>query len=414
MSLASVQLLRAAATGDLDRLRTLLVQGVAVNSTNKANQTALMLAAGFKRLEIVECLVLAGADVNVKDELGFTAADWARGDIRITRLLKAQPVSVAHQNSQQAATLGGVAGAIQRDHTSVNSAFAAAVALETTAIAGEKPETDSEEEIRLPQVQPMSPAMRTLVRVSILVLLIVGSFGAYHFVTSIFSNRTSTSVKTEPASAPVNAATKPAKAAPAVGGALAGAELFVPDAPYPADATVASANVAVAIQVSRKGIVVKAEALDNDESLSRAAEKAALSSAFAPEKLVDKGELIAGTITYNFVKPDDRKPEFGLITDSANNVSTGSNVSAAVGGPLAGAERNLAIPKIPKWVTVEQPSATVVVRVNRSGRVMSYRPLDAEGSVRNYLIKAVRASTFDPKKLPTDGQVVGTITYKFQ
>ena len=76
MSVASVELLRAAASGDLKRLREILVQGADINGTTKANQTALMLAAAFKRIEIVEYLVLAGADVNVQDELGLSASDW--------------------------------------------------------------------------------------------------------------------------------------------------------------------------------------------------------------------------------------------------------------------------------------------------------------------------------------------------
>ncbi len=430
MSVASVELLRAAASGDLNRLRALLVQGVDVNATNKANQTALTLAVAFKRIQIVEYLVLAGADVKMQDELGLTAVDWARQDTRIIRLLQASPVRVIQQESvvQTNPQLGGLAGAIHRDHTSADSALAATVECEPPVIgepvsvaSWERVEEafkrkrselsdDTEEDIPLPRVPPISPAMRTLVRVSIVVLLIAGGFGAYHFVTSVLSTRTSSGVRPQPASNPVNAATKPTKSPPAIGGELAGTELFLPDADYPADLTDASGNVTVGIQVSRKGVVVKAEALDGDESLRSAAEKAAWSSAFGPEKLVDKNELIEGTITYGFLKPNDRKPEFGIIAD----VPTASNVSATVGGPLAGAERKLVIPKIPTWVTVEQQSATVVVRVNRSGRVMSFRPLDAGERLRAYLIKAARASTFDPTKLPSDGQVVGIITYKFQ
>lgn len=453
MSLAAVQLLRAAASGDLNRLRALLIQGVDVNATNKANQTALMLAVAFKRIQIVEYLVLAGADVKMQDELGLTAVDWARQDTRIIRLLQASPVRVIQQESvvQTKPQLGGLSGAIHRDRTSANSAVEATVARETPVIAEtvsianwetveetfgrKRPELADDTEvpadpargveptsgsklakvasrvgIPVPHVPPMSPAVRTLVRVSIIILLIVGGFGVYHFVTSLLSTRTSTGMRPQPASNPVNAATKPTKSAPAIGGELAGTELFLPDADYPPDATVASGIVTVGIQVSRKGVVVKAEALDGDVSLRSAAEKAAWSSAFGPEKLVDKNELIEGTITYGFLNPNDRKPGFGIIAD----VATASNVSATVGGPLAGAERKLVIPKIPKWVTVEQESATLVVRVNRSGRVMSFRPLDAEERLRAYLIKAARASTFDPAKLPSDGQVVGIITYKFQ
>jgi hypothetical protein len=124
--------------------------------------------------------------------------------------------------------------------------------------------------------------------------------------------------------------------------------------------------------------------------------------------------LIDGTITYNFLKPNVNihppTEDFGFITD----VSAHSNVSASAGGPLAGAERKLVIPKIPKSIRVEQESATVVVRVNRAGKVMSWRPLDGEASFRQYLIKAARTSTFNPAKLPGESNVVGYITYKFE
>ena len=374
MSVASTELLRAAVSGDLNSLRALLDQGADVNSKNKANQTALMLAVAFKRLEVVEYLVLAGADVKAADDLGLTAIDWARQDIRITRLLAAPRASVVQKEP-----------VVQPTH-------------EETA-----------EEMLTRVRHPMSPAIRTLVRVSIVVVLIAGGFGVYHFLSLLLTTRT-TSVKPESVSIPSNAATNRTKPAPVVDGPLAGTELFLPDARYPPNATVRSGKVTVGIQVTSKGVVVNVETFDGDESLRSAAETAAWSSAFAPEKLVDKDPVIDGTITYSFWKSNDSKPEFVAISD----VTEGSSVSASVGGPLSGAERKLVIPKIPKWVTVGQESATVVVRVNKSGRVMSYRPLDAEERLRTYLIKAARASTFDPAKLPTDGQVVGIITYKFQ
>ena len=479
MSVAPIELLRAAASGDLNRLRALLAQGVDVNSTNKANQTALMLAVAFKQIEIVKYLVLLGADVTIRDEQGLTASDWARHDTRIIKLLNAPPVNAVRQESlvqtRVTTRLGGLAGAIVRDHISVNSGETLVIA-ELASVASEQRQVNLNAEtqgrgenaqvrstdctdyadrpvdgtlgharaelidgtvapqvtprapnawsdlrktaqrvdISLPNVPPKSAAMRTFFRVSIVVLLFVFGFGTYHFMTSLVSTRTSRGVKPEPASQPVSAATTPTKSDPAVGGDLAGTELFLPDADYPPAATVASGNITVGIQVSQKGIVVKAEALDGDESLRSAAEKAALRSAFAPEKLKDKGELIDGTITYNFLKPNNSLPppeqDFGFITD----VVTRKDVSASAGGPLAGAERKLVIPKIPKSLRVDQESATVVVRVNRAGRVMSWRPLDGEEKFRAYLIKAARDSTFDPGKLPGEGNVVGFITYRFQ
>lgn len=374
MSVASAELLRAAISGNLNSLRALLDRGVDVNSTNKANQTALMLAVAFKRLEVIEYLVVAGADVKVRDELGLTAADWARQDIRITRLLDTPPASAVQHELEVRGT-------------------------------GEEIAAETLNRVRL----PMSPATRRLLRLSFAAVLIVGGFGVYHFLSPALSNQPS-SVKPESASIPSNAPRNVPKSAPVVEGELAGTELFLPDAQYPPNATVASGNVTVGIIVSRKGVVVHAETFEGNESLRSAAEKAAWSSAFAPEKLVDKDELSEGIITYSFRRSDDMKPKFVPVAD----VIKGSSVSATVGGPLAGAERKVVLPKIPKSVPVEQESATVVVRVTKAGRVMSYRPLDADEPLRTHLIKAARASTFDPAKLPTDGQVVGIITYKFQ
>jgi len=74
---ANRALLRAAADGDSHRVRALLVQGTEVNSTNGAGQTALMLAAAFNRQEVVNLLLKARANVEVQDDLGLTALDWA-------------------------------------------------------------------------------------------------------------------------------------------------------------------------------------------------------------------------------------------------------------------------------------------------------------------------------------------------
>src|SRR5689334_23525346 len=87
MSVVTLEFLRASALGDINRLRALLAQGVDINSTNKANQTALMLAAAFKQTEIVKFLLTAGANVNCHDELGLTAADWAQQEPQITKLI---------------------------------------------------------------------------------------------------------------------------------------------------------------------------------------------------------------------------------------------------------------------------------------------------------------------------------------
>jgi len=245
-----------------------------------------------------------------------------------------------------------------------------------------------------------------LFRVGIVLFLLIAGFVSYHFAT-----RKANVVQLEPTTIPVRAAPKAATSAPVVGGDLAGAELYIADAEYPPDATVESGNVTVGVQVSRKGIVVSAKAVEGDESLRSAAEKAAKGSAFTPDKLQDRGSLINGTITYNFLKASDsaaHRDQFGFSDE------TPTEVVATAGGPLVGAERKLEIPPVPSRLHVGKGTVTVVVRVSRSGRVLGWRPLNADSRLRPWMIKGARASTFDPTKLPGEGDVVGTITYRFQ
>jgi hypothetical protein len=266
---------------------------------------------------------------------------------------------------------------------------------------------DSRIDIILPQPpHTRSPVVKQLFRVGIVLFLLIAGFVSYHFAT-----RKTNVVQLEPTTIPVRAAPKPTKAAPVVGGDLAGAELYIADAEYPPDATIENGNVTVGVKVSRKGIVVSAKAVDGDESLRSAAEKAAKGSAFIPGKLQDRGSLVNGTITYNFLKASDtaaHRNAFGFSDE------TPTEVVATAGGPLVGAERKLEIPPVPSRLHVGKGAVTVVVRVSRSGRVLSWRPLNADSRLRPWMIKGARASTFDPTKLPGEGDVVGTITYRFQ
>jgi hypothetical protein len=272
--------------------------------------------------------------------------------------------------------------------------------------ASEIPKPASRVDIALPQSPQATPAfVRQLFRVGIVLLVLIVGFVSYHLLT-----RRTNVAPVEPTTIPVRAAPKPTKAPPVVGGDLVGAELYVADAQYPPEANVESGNVTVGVQVSRKGIVVSAKALDGDESLRSAAEKAAKSSAFAPDKLQKRGSLIPGTIIYNFVKTPGttHHDDFGFSDE------TPTEVVATAGGPLLGAERKLEIPPVPPKLHVGKGSVTVVVRVNRSGRVVSWRPLNADSRLRAWTIKGARISTFDPAKLAGESDVVGTITYRFQ
>lgn len=63
----------AALRGDAAALQSLLQAGTAINSLDRYNQTALMLAARHAHAEVVELLIRAGADLEVTAKYGLSA-----------------------------------------------------------------------------------------------------------------------------------------------------------------------------------------------------------------------------------------------------------------------------------------------------------------------------------------------------
>jgi TonB family protein len=257
-----------------------------------------------------------------------------------------------------------------------------------------------------------------------------------------------------PVSSPIVAKTEQpttvaVKTAPVIGGELVGTELFVPDAEYPAHTAAGpqgvdvSGTVTVRVHVNQKGMVISAQALDGDEWLQGAAVTAGKNAAFSPEKLRGKGRTVTGTITYYFVapKPSASGPSNvtaskaagsatqGAPTASESSPATGSSPANAsanssagddqfplTGGPLAGTELNLPKPQYPSSAKSKGISGTisVVVRVNRAGKVISWRTGEGDSQLRAAALKAAKQATFSPAKLPGKGEVVGTITYSFK
>ena len=62
-----LQLITAAEKGDAETVRLLLEKGVYIHAQDKDGRCALVAAAYKNRLEIVDLLIAAGADVNMKD-----------------------------------------------------------------------------------------------------------------------------------------------------------------------------------------------------------------------------------------------------------------------------------------------------------------------------------------------------------
>jgi TonB family protein len=241
----------------------------------------------------------------------------------------------------------------------------------------------------------------------VIFVLLGGGYGGYRLATSLIARQTQPRNNTAPPVTTSQPKVEVSKRAPIVSGEFSGAELYLPDAEYPSAATTSEGTVTVEVRVSKKGIVVGARAVDGDESLKPAAEKAARSSAFSPKKLEDKPALMTGTITYHF--------NSSFKTPVSNEANPDSETTATLGGPLVGTELNLVQPRKPASFkgTDSEDKVTLVVRVNRSGRVVSWRLLVGAQELRTVSVNAAKQSTFSPDKLPDTGDVVGTITYNF-
>jgi TonB family protein len=213
------------------------------------------------------------------------------------------------------------------------------------------------------------------------------------------------------------------KNSPVIGGALSGTEVDVPEPEYPASARAdgVSGTVTVRVQVNQNGRVVLARSSAGDWRLRAAAVEAAQKATFSPDKLAAGDRAWSGTITYNFIAPTET-PALAESTVPASSNEAPSPAAEVnrdnpvVGGPLAGAENNVPRPAFPENARRRGVSGaiTVVVRVNRAGKVISWRTLEGDSQLRAAALKAAKQATFSPSKLPGKGEVVGTITYNFK
>lgn len=112
-------------------------------------------------------------------------------------------------------------------------------------------------------------------------------------------------------------------------------------------------------------------------------------------------------------KNDAPSPSATIAAEKAPTVE--ANVPV-VGGALAGKQENVPNAEYPenfKTTDTLEP-VTVVVRVNRTGRVVSAQALNGPRQLRLAAEKAARTAKFSEEKLKTEGRVAGTITYTFK
>lgn len=124
--------------------------------------------------------------------------------------------------------------------------------------------------------------------------------------------------------------------------------------------------------------------------------------------------IVTYLATSYFTKQEVSTPPAAAATEKAPNTEENSPV---VGGALMGKELNVPKAEYPSTARSAGTSdtVTVVVRVNRNGRVTSARALNGDASLRAAAERAARKATFSPEKLTGDERIVaGTITYTFK
>lgn len=75
---SSFSLTNAVTAGDESTVSALLTNGADVNETTNGGQTALILAVIFGHTKLVRMLMNAGADPQLRDNLGLNAIEWAQ------------------------------------------------------------------------------------------------------------------------------------------------------------------------------------------------------------------------------------------------------------------------------------------------------------------------------------------------
>ena len=73
-----LSLTTAVTDGNTEAVQALIAAGTNLNAASSGGQTPLILAIIFRRIKILNLLLEAGADPQVRDSLGLNAMDWAQ------------------------------------------------------------------------------------------------------------------------------------------------------------------------------------------------------------------------------------------------------------------------------------------------------------------------------------------------
>ncbi len=418
-------LIRAVTDDDTESVRALLAAGSDVNKPTNGGQTPLIIAVVFRRIKILSLLLEAGADPQLRDDLGLNAVDWAerKGFAEGVKLLTRNKTA-----KQEADTPGtkpkpgsSMPNQIKEQNTPVSSGPTQSASSDEKSrrwIAGLKLRIDEEASHKVKEVQPRpeieAPPEKEPARV---------------VVNENFPSASSTGSEPEVIPSLPDSVTNVASDTSQLKNQISSSQTKTTLVPRDdvARSQPPSLTITKPPTSSSRKRCPKCNAVYNSELLAYCAiDMTPLIDADAPvvtppERtrmplvwlLVVITFVIAAAVTYlmfhNSRSQQDNAP--------ATLPKPGANVKELplVAGGLSGKQLDVPAPEYPVSARSEHVSGTVKVRVtvDKEGTVIAVKVVEGDRRLRDPAIAAAQKATFSPEKLVGQG-AVGTITYTFK
>jgi TonB family protein len=417
-------LIRAVTDDDTEAVRALLAAGSDVNKPTNGGQTPLIIAVVFRRIKILSLLLEAGADPQLRDDLGLNAVDWAerKGFAEGVKLLTQK--KTAKQEADTPGTKPRLHGSpapdqIKKQNTPVSSGPTSSDEKSRRWIAGLKRRIDEESSQKGKEVQPRpeieAPPEKEPARV---------------FVDDNPPSASSTVSEPEVISSLPDSVPNIASDTPQLNGQISSSQPKMPIVPRDdvASSQPPSLTITKPPTSSSRKRCPKCNAMYNSELLAYCAiDMTPLVDADTPvvnpppDKtrmsliwfLVVLTFVIAAAVTYlmfhNSRSRQDNAP--AAVPKPAANVKE----LPLVAGGLSGKQLDVPAPEYPVSARSEHVSGTVKVRVtvDKEGTVIAVKVVEGDRRLRDPAIAAAQKATFSPEKLVGQG-AVGTITYTFK
>ena len=417
-------LIRAVTDDDTEAVRALLAAGSDVNKPTNGGQTPLIIAVVFRRIKILSLLLEAGADPQLRDDLGLNAVDWAerKGFAEGVKLLTQNKTAKQEPASDsQKPKLPGSSIPNQVKNTPVSSGQTQIASSDEKSrrwIAGLKRRIDEEASHKVKEVQPRTeieaPPEKEPGRAAVNDNPPLASpISKPEVIESLPHNGTNIASGTSQLTNQVS---------------LSQTKTPIVPRDDVASSHARSLTITKPPTSSSRKRCPKCNVIYNSELLAYCAiDMTPLVDADAPVVtppqdrsrmpllwfLVIFTFLIAAAITYlvlqNSRSRQDNAPA-ALPKPGAN-----AKELPLVADGLSGKQLDVPAPEYPVNARSEHVSGTVKVRVtvDKEGTVIAVKVVEGDRRLRNAAIAAAQKATFSREKLNGQG-AIGTITYTFK